>query len=160
MLTPKTIAMNAANGAPLDSVTPDREEEEPTEDDSHEDEADLVDVHRVPSQRGTEFRGLTIKETARFSHQITRRIGIPPEASTTSPLDDPNEEGHCVRIEPLPRLRVCQRPDEHVLRELRDAFDPRGRASRGSPAGLPGRRADAVSRLSARVPLPIPVRSH
>jgi len=36
----------------LDPVTPDREEEEPTEDDSHEDETDLVDVHRVPYQGG------------------------------------------------------------------------------------------------------------
>src|SRR2546425_5806666 len=38
--------------APLDLVPPHREQEEPTQDDPHEDEAELVDVHSVPSENG------------------------------------------------------------------------------------------------------------
>src|SRR3989454_5610792 len=37
---------------PLDLVPAHREQEEPTQDDSHEDEAELVDVHSVPSENG------------------------------------------------------------------------------------------------------------
>src|SRR5213594_3777864 len=39
-------------GAPLDLVPAHREQEEPTQDDPHEDEAELVDVHSVPSENG------------------------------------------------------------------------------------------------------------
>src|SRR5213593_2012158 len=38
--------------APLDLVPAHGEQEEPTQDDSHEDEAELVDVHSVPSENG------------------------------------------------------------------------------------------------------------
>src|SRR3989442_14708920 len=69
----------------------------------------------------------------------SRRKSQLPRRSMTRP-----REGHFVRIEPMPRLWVCERSDEYVLRELRDAFDRRGRASGSSPAGLPGRRADAA----------------
>src|SRR2546427_6544214 len=100
-----------------------------------------------------------IKEPARFSLEITRRAGPPPEGSITCRPDSRQGGDLAVCLDYLPVLRGLERSHESLLRPLREADGRRsGRFAFSAvvPVGDPARRTGSDGGVSVFPESPSP----